>query len=175
MRNYSVLTDSVQNQLKRGDLRIHYLQHVPFEGLGNIENRALSNGHPITYMRLFKQYPQAANRHNIHSALRDRRIPIHPQGTIKAPASPHTTRAGGAEREGAPGQSGTIWVGRRVYEWRGELHINDLLDFYLRLLFPAAKKIQHPFTPNHPHNPITPKSSASDSTIAITENAKITR
>jgi len=57
----------------------------------------------------------------------------------------------------------------------GNLHINNLLDFYLRLLFPAAKKIQHPFTPNHPHNSIIPKSSARDNTIAITENAKITR
>ncbi|KAF5418937.1 MAG: hypothetical protein C5S44_12055 [Candidatus Methanocomedens sp.] len=29
----------------------------------------------------------------------DRRIPIHPQGSTKAPASPHTTRAGGANRD----------------------------------------------------------------------------
>ncbi len=29
-------------------MRIHYLQHVPFEGLGNIENWALSKGHQIS-------------------------------------------------------------------------------------------------------------------------------
>ena len=46
----------------------------------------------------------AANKHNFHSALRDRRIPIHPQGSIKAPASPHTTGAGGAEWEEHPGR-----------------------------------------------------------------------
>ena len=30
---------------------------------------------------------------------------MHPRGTTKAPASPHTTGAGGADWEGAPGQS----------------------------------------------------------------------
>jgi len=40
----------------------------------------------------------AANRHNIHFAPPDRRIPMHPSGTIKAPASPRTTRA--AEQSG---------------------------------------------------------------------------
>lgn len=34
-------------------MRIHYLQHVPFEGLGNIESWALSNGHTLTATRLF--------------------------------------------------------------------------------------------------------------------------
>ncbi len=29
---------------------------------------------------------------------------MHPRGTIKAPASPHTTGAGGADREGHPGR-----------------------------------------------------------------------
>ena len=90
----------------------------------------------------------------------------------KAPISSYTT--GQVERRSgqAHGQSEARGCGRRADELRGNLHINDLLDFYLGLLFPAAKKIQHP---NHPHNPITPKSSASESTIAITENAKITR
>lgn len=31
--------------------------------------------------------------------------PIHPQGIIKAPVNSHTTRAVGADRDGAPGQS----------------------------------------------------------------------
>ena len=30
-------------------------------------------------------------------------VPIHPQGSTKAPASPRTTRAGGADRDGHPG------------------------------------------------------------------------
>ncbi len=30
---------------------------------------------------------------------------MHPRGSTKAPASPHTTSADGADREGAPGQS----------------------------------------------------------------------
>ncbi len=34
-------------------MRIHYLQHVPFEGLGNIETWAMSNGHTLTATRLF--------------------------------------------------------------------------------------------------------------------------
>ncbi len=34
-------------------MRIHYLQHVPFEGLGNIEAWALSHGHTLTATRLF--------------------------------------------------------------------------------------------------------------------------
>ncbi len=29
-------------------MRIHYLQHVPFEGLENIENWSLSKGHRIS-------------------------------------------------------------------------------------------------------------------------------
>lgn len=35
-------------------MRIHYLQHVPFEGLGNIEDWALLKGHQISCTRLFK-------------------------------------------------------------------------------------------------------------------------
>lgn len=34
-------------------MRIHYLQHVPFEGLGTIEAWALNNGHTLTATRLF--------------------------------------------------------------------------------------------------------------------------
>ncbi len=37
----------------------------------------------------------------------------------KALASPLTTRAGGADRGGAPGQSEAKGGGRRVEEWRG--------------------------------------------------------
>ena len=51
---------------------------------------------------IFQQQP-AANKHNFHSALRDRRIPIHPQGSTKAPASPHITSADWADRHGHPG------------------------------------------------------------------------
>ncbi len=58
----------------------------------------------------------AAKQYNFHSALRDRRIPMHPQGTIKAPASPHTTRAGGAEREGHLGRVKAKGGGRRTKE-----------------------------------------------------------
>lgn len=38
-------------------MRIHYLQHVPFEGLGNVENLALLRGHQISCTRLFKYDP----------------------------------------------------------------------------------------------------------------------
>lgn len=34
-------------------MRIHYLQHVPFEGLGTIEDWALTNGHTLTATRLY--------------------------------------------------------------------------------------------------------------------------
>jgi len=34
-------------------MNIHYLQHVPFEGLGSIEQWALSHGHPLTVTRLY--------------------------------------------------------------------------------------------------------------------------
>jgi len=38
-------------------MRIHYLQHVPFEDLGNIENWALAKGHQISRTQLFKDDP----------------------------------------------------------------------------------------------------------------------
>ena len=38
-------------------MRIHYLQHVPFEGLGNIENWALSKGHQISDTQLYNNVP----------------------------------------------------------------------------------------------------------------------
>ncbi len=38
-------------------MRIHYLQHVPFEGLGNIENWALSKGHQISDTQLYNNEP----------------------------------------------------------------------------------------------------------------------
>jgi len=34
-------------------MRIHYLQHVPFEGLGSIESWAHDNGHSLTVTRLY--------------------------------------------------------------------------------------------------------------------------
>ena len=34
-------------------MRIHYLQHVPFEGPGSLERWALSNGHTLTATRLY--------------------------------------------------------------------------------------------------------------------------
>ncbi len=34
-------------------MRIHYLQHVPFEGLGSIESWALNHGHTLTATRLY--------------------------------------------------------------------------------------------------------------------------
>ncbi len=37
-------------------LRIHYFQHVAFEGLGSIEEWALSCGHTLTSTRFFEQY-----------------------------------------------------------------------------------------------------------------------
>lgn len=36
----------------------HYLQHVPFEGLGSIENWAGIASHTITYTRLYANAPQ---------------------------------------------------------------------------------------------------------------------
>ena len=41
-------------------MRIHYLQHVPFEGLGYINDWANEQGHPVSVTRLFekKQFPQ---------------------------------------------------------------------------------------------------------------------
>ncbi len=38
-------------------MKIHYLQHVPFEGLGSIENWALTEGHQITSTRLYENQP----------------------------------------------------------------------------------------------------------------------
>lgn len=34
-------------------MNIHYLQHVPFEGPGSIENWAIANGHTLTSTRLY--------------------------------------------------------------------------------------------------------------------------
>jgi len=36
-------------------MRIHYLQHVPFENLGNIENWALEKGFSLTCTKLFEE------------------------------------------------------------------------------------------------------------------------
>ena len=44
---------------------------------------------------------------------------MQPQGNLKAPASPRTTEVGGADREGAPGQSEEERGGRRAEEGRG--------------------------------------------------------
>ena len=38
-------------------MRIHYLQHVPFEGLGNIENWASSKGHQVSDTQLYNNDP----------------------------------------------------------------------------------------------------------------------
>lgn len=38
-------------------MNIHYLQHVPFEGLGSIENWAITHGHQITQTRLYAADP----------------------------------------------------------------------------------------------------------------------
>jgi hypothetical protein len=35
-------------------MRIHYLQHVPFEGLGIIQEWAQAEGHPVTATRLYR-------------------------------------------------------------------------------------------------------------------------
>ena len=40
-------------------MRIHYLQHVPFEGLGSLERWALSNGHTLSATRLYDDEPLA--------------------------------------------------------------------------------------------------------------------
>ena len=38
-------------------MRIHYLQHVAFEGLGSIEPWAARKGHRLTPTRLFQEEP----------------------------------------------------------------------------------------------------------------------
>lgn len=38
-------------------MRIHYLQHVPFEGLGSIERWAHENHHPVSLTRFFQGEP----------------------------------------------------------------------------------------------------------------------
>lgn len=40
-------------------MRIHYLQHVPFEGLGSLERWAQSNGHSLSATRLYNDEPLA--------------------------------------------------------------------------------------------------------------------
>jgi len=35
-------------------MRIHYLQHVPFEGLGSIKSWIVSQGHMLTATRFYK-------------------------------------------------------------------------------------------------------------------------
>ena len=37
-------------------MRVHYLQHVPFEGLGSMEQTLLDSGHTITATRLFESH-----------------------------------------------------------------------------------------------------------------------
>jgi len=44
------------NHLNSTKLRIHYFQHVPFEGLGIIKNWAESKGHLITATRFYFDY-----------------------------------------------------------------------------------------------------------------------
>jgi len=50
--------------------------------------------------------PPATTHPSIHPYFtpKDRRIPIHPQGSTKAPASPRTTKAGGGDWVGHPGR-----------------------------------------------------------------------
>ena len=38
-------------------MKIHYLQHVPFEGLGSIESALKEGGHSISVTRLFSDDP----------------------------------------------------------------------------------------------------------------------
>lgn len=38
-------------------MRIHYLQHVPFEGLGSIEGHLLQQGHQLSATHLYRQQP----------------------------------------------------------------------------------------------------------------------
>ncbi len=38
-------------------MKIHWLQHVPFEGLGRIEEWGLENGHEFSCTRLYKEEP----------------------------------------------------------------------------------------------------------------------
>ena len=60
---------------------------------------------------------------NPHTSTADSEVramtPIHPQGTIKAPASPHTKEAGGAERDGHPGTVEARGGGGRAEEGMG--------------------------------------------------------
>lgn len=37
-------------------MRIHYLQHVPFEDLGMMEPIFIDNGHPLTSTKFYKSY-----------------------------------------------------------------------------------------------------------------------
>ena len=41
-------------------MHIHYLQHVPFEGLGSIENWAITHGHSLSQTRLYAADPLPA-------------------------------------------------------------------------------------------------------------------
>jgi hypothetical protein len=42
----------------RIDMRIHYLQHVSFEGLASIADWARRNGHAVTCTRLYAADPR---------------------------------------------------------------------------------------------------------------------
>jgi len=53
---------------------------------------------------------------------------MHQRGTIKAPASPHTTRAGEADRDGHPGRVKVKGGGRRAGEGWGE----EINNYYNR-------------------------------------------
>ena len=35
-------------------MNIHWIQHIPFEGLGNIENWILAHGHPLSVTRIYQ-------------------------------------------------------------------------------------------------------------------------
>ena len=59
---------------------------------------------------------------------------MHPRGTIKAAASPHTTRAGGADRDGHPGTVKAKGRGRRAEEWKGGWNQFNINRRYTRIL-----------------------------------------
>jgi len=55
---------------------------------------------------------------------------MHPRGTIKAPASPHTTRMGGAYQNGHPGRSESEGAARELKNgWGSTAYSNIYLTY----------------------------------------------
>ena len=53
----TAIHDKIANRREqRKKMRIHYFQHVPFEGLGSIESWVTARGYPLTCTKLYHSH-----------------------------------------------------------------------------------------------------------------------